>query len=1096
MRVGRQDSEESERMAETGNEQVTMEAALRQSLIWRCIGPHRGGRVVAVAADPIEPMTFYFGACAGGVWKSTDGGTYWENLSDGFFTTAAVGAIAVAESDPNVIYVGTGESTIRGNVSHGDGVYKSTDAGKTWTNVGLADTRHIAKIRIHPTNADRVYVAALGHAFGPKKERGVFRSNDGGKTWEQVLFHDAETGAIDLAMDPHNPRVLYAALWNGQRTPSSLTSGGSGCGLWKSTDGGDSWAEITRNPGLPKGVIGKIGVTVSPAQADRVWAIVEAEDGAVFHSDDGGGTWQRMSEQGELRWRAWYYSHIFAHPTQPNTVYVLDGAAWKSTDGGATFVKYPTPHGDNHDLWIDPRNPKRMIQGDDGGAYVTFNDMASWSTIFNQPTAQFYHVITDNQVPYRIYGSQQDNTAMSLPSFSPLGAITQQEWYEPGGGESGYIAVNPKNPDIVFGGANGSGAGNGRLTRHDRRTGQERNVTIWPDPEGMGNGAKDLKYRFQWTFPLFYDTHEPDTLYATSNVVHRSTDEGQSWDVISPDLTRNDATKMEPSGGPITKDNTGAEVYGTIFAFVESPHEHGVFWAGSDDGLIHITRDDGKNWENVTPKDLPEWALISVIEPSPHNPATAYVAATRYKLDDDAPYLFKTHDYGTTWTRITKGIGDHDFTRVVREDPVRRGLLYAGTETGVYVSFDDGGQWQTFQGTLPVCPIHDLIVQGTDLIAATHGRSFWILDDVTPLREQTDTSREAAMHLFTPRDFVRLRTYKGYGSDPGPAMSYRMAGTMVVTFRQKKKPNGETEETLINAGENPPDGVIVRYFLKEKPTEPITLIFLDASGNEIRSLKSKKEEAAKPAEGEKKKDEEKVPFVPAEAGLNRFVWDTRYAEAKKIPGDTSTEDAVAGPMVVPGEYQVRLTVGDATQTATFRIAKDPRVDVSQRDLEAQRDFLLHLRDKLTETHEAILMLRDVRAQAEGWEKRLTGKQAAGSGQPSALMPPKGHPQSSVLVDAAKALREKAKALEVELIEEKADSPLQPPVRLNAKLATLAGFANSADVAPTRQAQEVYTAIAARIDRHLRQVDDLMEADLAAFNRQIRESGIAAITPQT
>ncbi len=1074
-------------MSGKGNGAKTVEASLRESLTWRCIGPHRGGRVVAVAGDPHEQMTFYFGACAGGVWKSTDGGTYWENISDGFFTTAAVGAIAVSPSDPNVLYVGTGETTIRGNVSHGDGVYKSTDAGKTWTNVGLAATRHIAKIRIHPTNPDLVYVAALGHAFGPNKERGVYRSKDGGTTWEQILFRDEETGACDLAMDPHNPRVLYTAMWNGRRDFWSLTSGGPSCGLFTSTDGGETWTEITRHPGLPKGVIGKIGVTVSPAQEGRVWAIVEAEDGAVFRSDDGGGTWQRLSEQGDLRWRAWYYSHIVAHPTQPQTIYVLNGAAWKSTDGGATFVKYPTPHGDNHDLWIDPHNPRRMIQGDDGGAYVTFNDMDSWSTIFNQPTAQFYHVITDNQAPYRVYGSQQDNTAISLPSFSPLGAITQQEWYEPGGGESGYIAINPKNPDIVFGGAIGSGAGNGRLTRHDRRTGQERNVTVWPDANSMGDGAKDLKYRFQWTFPLFYSAHDPDTLYATSNVVHRSKDEGQSWSVVSPDLTRNDATKMEASGGPITKDNTGAEVYGTIFAFVESPHQRGLFWAGSDDGLVHLSHDGGTTWENITPKDLPEWALISVIEPSPHDAATAYLAATRYKLDDYAPYLFKTSDYGKTWQRITKGIGDNDFTRVIREDPVRRGLLYTGTETGVYLSYDDGGQWHSFPGTLPVCPIHDLIVQGSDLIAATHGRSFWILDDLTPLRQYTGEMGDTALHLFTPRDFVRLRTYKGYGSDPGPAMSYRMAGTTVITYRQKKKANGETEEVLINAGENPPDGVIVRYYLKEKPTAPITLTFLDERGQEIRTITSKKEEEAKPAEGEKKKEEDKGPFAPAEAGLNRFIWDTRYAEAKKVPGDTSTEEALAGPMVVPGAYQVRLTVGEETQTVSFRIEKDPRVDVSQRDLEAQRDFLLQLRDKLTETHEAILMLRDVRAQAEGWEKRLGGKQAAD---------PAPSTQHAALVEAAKALGEKAKAIEAELIEEKADSPLQPPARLNAKLATLAGFANSADVAPTEQAQAVYQEIATRIDRQLRQMDDLMEADLAAFNRQVREAGIAAIVAQT
>jgi len=1056
-------------MGDSGNGSASVDSALRQSLTWRCIGPHRGGRVVAVAGDPVDRKTFYFGACAGGVWKTTDAGMYWENVSDGFFTTAAVGALAVAESDPNIIYVGTGETTIRGDVSHGDGIYKSTDAGQTWTNVGLVETRFIAKIRIHPTNAELVYVAALGHAFGPNTERGVYRSKNGGATWEQVLFRNAHTGAVDLAMDVRNPRVLYAAFWNGRRDAYSLTSGGPTCGLFKSTDGGDTWKELTRNPGLPTGIIGKIGVTLSPAQSGRVWAIIEAEDGAVFRSDNGGETWQRCSEQGELRWRAWYYSHIFAHPTQPHTVYVLNGAAWKSTDGGATFTKYPTPHGDNHDLWIDPKDPNRMIQGDDGGAYVTLNDMDTWSSIYNQPTAQFYHVITDNRVPYRVYGSQQDNTAMALPSFSPVGAITEADWFRPGGGESGYIAVDPKDPDIIYGGAIGSGAGNGRLIRYDRRTGQEGNVTVWPDVNGMGNGAKELKYRFQWTFPLLFSTHEPDALYAASNVVHRSTNEGQRWEVISPDLTRNDATKLEASGGPITKDNTGAEVYGTIFALAESPHETGVFWAGSDDGLIHLTRDGGKTWANVTPAMLPEWALISIIAPSPHDAATAYVAATRYKQDDYTPYLLKTNDYGATWHLITTGIREHDFTRVIREDPERRGLLYAGTETGVSVSFDDGAHWQAFPGNLPVCPIHDLIVQGSDLIAATHGRSFWILDDVTPLRQYTDALRDADAHLFAPRTFVRLRTYTRNDNEVSAAVGYRRAGTAVVSYRRTKNANGETQDALVNAGENPPDGMIVRYYLREKPTGAVTLTFLDMVGAEIRTVKSK-------VEGE---DTATGPFAPAEAGLNRFVWDTRYADATKIPGDAGTEGALAGPMVVPGAYQVRLTVGDVTQTVSFQIAKDPRVQVSAQDLEAQRDFLLQLRDKLTETQEAILMLRDVRAQAEAWEKRL-----------------KDHARGEAVVAAAAALRQKAKAIEDELIQEKAASPLQLPIKLNAKLAALAGFVNVADIAPSAQAQEVFRDLSARIDRQLQQFDDVMEADLAAFNRLVRDADIAAIVARS
>ena len=584
----------------------------------------------------------------------------------------------------------------------------------------------------------------------------------------------------------------------------------------------------------------------------------------------------------------------------------------------------------------------------------------------------------------------------------------------------------------------------------------------------MGYGAKDLKYRFQWTFPIRFSSHDPNALYATSNVVHRSMNEGQRWEVISPDLTRNDGTKMEPSGGPITKDNTGAEVYGTIFAFVESPHEAGVFWAGSDDGLVHLSRDGGKNWTNVTPPELPEWALISIIEASPHDPATAYIAATRYKLDDYTPYLYRTNDYGQTWTKITSGIPDGEFTRTIREDPARRGLLYAGTETGVYVSFDDGGRWQRMQSNLPVCPIHDLIVQGTDLIAATHGRSFWILDDVTPLREYQDDLRDAAVHLFTPREYVRLRTYTRPPGGSTPSMTYHRAGTAVVTYRWRKGPDGETKEYPVNAGENPPDGVVVRYYLKEQPTAPITLTFLDNRGQEIRAYTSKPEGETKDA----------GPFVPARAGLNRFVWDTRYPDAKKVPGDAGTEGALAGPMVIPGSYQVRLTVGDQTRTASFTVVKDPRVDVSPRDLEAQRDFLLQLRDKLTETQEAILQLRDLRAQAETWEKRL-----------------KDDERTKAIAEAAKTLREKAKAIEDELIQEQAASPLQLPSKLNAKLAALAGFVNAADVAPSEQAQAVLTDLSRRIDQQLRQLDDLVEADLGAFNRQMREAGIAAIAVQ-
>jgi len=1059
--------------------------ALGNSLTWRSIGPHRGGRVVTVAGDPRDPMTFYFGACAGGVWKTTDGGTNWECVTDGFFKTAAVGALAVSESDPNVLYVGTGEPTIRGNVSHGDGVYKSTDGGKTWANTGLAETRHISKIRIHPTNPDVVYVAALGHAWGPNAERGVYRSTDGGKSWQQILFRSETAGAIDLSIAPGNPRVLYAAFWEGGRTPWSLNSGGPGSSLYKSADGGDTWTELTRNPGLPTGVIGKIGVAVSPAHPERVWALVEAEDGALFRSDDGGATWQRGSEQPGLRWRSWYYNHVIADPQNADTVYVMNGEAWKSTDGGKTFVSFPTPHGDNHDLWIDPQNTRRMINGNDGGACVSFNGTDSFTTIINQPTAQFYHVITDGQKPYRVYGSQQDNSALSLPAFSPTGAITETEWFVPGGGESGYIALLPKNPDIIFGGAIGSGAGNGRLTRFDRRTGQQRNVTVWPHVAGMGNGASELKYRFQWTFPLMFSPHDPDALYTASNVVHCSRDEGGSWEVISPDLTRADVTKMAPSGGPITKDNTGAEVYGTIFALVESPREAGIFWAGSDDGLIHLSRDGGANWTNVTPKEMPEWALVSMIEASPHDPATAYIAVTRYKHDDCRPLLYKTSDYGATWTAINDGLPADAITRVVREDPSQRGLLYCGTETGVFVSFDNGAHWQSFQSNLPVCPIHDLYIEDSDLIAATHGRSFWVLDDLEPLRQyalQGVRGGENAAHLFTPRTHVRLRASRGFGSAPGTAMSYRNAGPLPITYRRRTKADGTTEDVLINAGQNPPDGVIVRYFLPKAPEGRVTLTFLDGAGKEIRTFSSKTPKAIAPseevreagAEEESAPQTEQGPWLPATPGLHTFIWDTQYPPATKVPGDTATEEALAGPQAVPGQYTARLTVGDVTQTVAVIIASDPRVTASTADAQAQFDLLLAIRDKLSETHDAILAIREMRTQAKDWARRLTGQ------------------GDTEAVAAARAINAKLAPIEAALIQAKAADPRQFPIALNGKLATLAGFAAGVDAAPTRQTGEVFAELSALIDAQLAQVREIVAAEVTAFNGHMHVAALPTV----
>src|SRR5215210_4789898 len=683
---------------------ISSSAQQLKPLQYRSIGPYRGGRSAAVAGVASQPFVFYYGATGGGVWKTTDGGINWESVSDNsVFGTGSVGAIGVSDSDPNTIYVGMGESPIRGNVSHGDGVYKSTDAGKTWKRIGLEDTRQIPRIRVHPKNPDLVYVAALGHVWGPNEQRGVFRSKDGGKTWEKILSRGNKAGAIDLILDPGNPNTIYAGFWEVYRKPWTLESGGPSGGIFKSNDGGDTWNELTKNSGLPRGIVGKIGIAVSPANPERVWAIVEAEDGGVFRSDNAGRTWTRVNEERRLRQRAWYYTRIYADPKNADTMYVLNTGFYKSNDGGRTFTGIGVPHGDNHDLWIAPDDPNRMINSNDGGANVSFNGGRSW-TEQDQATAQFYRVTTDNDFPYNIYGAQQDNSTIRIASRTTEGGISERDWYDVGGGESGWIAPSPKDSNIVFAGSYG-----GLLTRRDHRTGQERNVSPWPD-NPMGAGAEAMKYRFQWNFPILFSPHDPNTLYTAGNILFKSTNEGQSWTAISPDLTRNDKSKQGSSGGPITKDNTSVEYYDTIFTVSESPVKAGVIWTGSDDGLVQVTRDGGLKWENVTPKGMPEWIQINSLDASPHDAATAYVAATAYKSDDFRPYLYKTSDYGKTWKKITAGIPDNAFTRVVREDPNRRGLLYSGTETGLYVSFNDGESWQSLQLNLPVVPITDLIV--------------------------------------------------------------------------------------------------------------------------------------------------------------------------------------------------------------------------------------------------------------------------------------------------------------------------------------------------------------------------------------------------
>ncbi len=1063
---------------------------LFNSMSFRLVGPFRGGRVTAVAGVPGDPMTYYMGSTGGGVWKTTDGGATWRNVSDTLrelepkpepavmgdvdqklvengllrlpvgglepnagaarrerrggdaFGVASIGAIAVAPSDPNVVYVGTGSACLRGNISPGDGVYRSTDAGDTWRYLGLPQAGQIGHIVVHPTDPDIVYVAVLGHAFGPNPERGVYRSTNGGLTWSKVLFVSAEAGAVDLTMDPTNPRVLYAATWQAKRTPWTMISGGPGSGLYKTVDGGNTWVKLTE--GLPEGTLGKIGIAVSPSAPQRVWALVEADKGGLFRSDDGGEKFRRVADNRELIQRAWYYTHVAADPEDPNTLYVMNAMFWRSVDGGKTFTPIRTPHGDNHALWINPNDPKNMIEGNDGGATVSFNGGRTWSTLDNQPTAELYRVTVDDQQPYWLYSGQQDNTAVAIPNRAPGGSISREDWYEPAGCESATVAVDPENPDITYGGCYG-----GSISRFNRALGHSEEITAWPEL-AVGQQAKDLRYRFQWNAPIRISSHDPKVLYHCANVVLRSTDEGATWTEISPDLTRNDVTKQGYAGEPITRDNTGVEVYGTIFAFEESPVNAGELWAGSDDGLVHLSLDNGATWKDITPKGMPEWGTVNMIELDTHNPSRALIAVHRYRLDDFRPYIFRTDDYGATWKLLTdgrNGIPADHFVRVVREDPEQPGLLYAGTEFGLYVSFDDGASWRPFQLDLPVTPVTDLAVKRGDLVVSTQGRSFWILDDLSPLRQLASQPGIGEPHLFDPRSAVEW--VDGSGGRPARGA----------------------------VGRNPPFGAIIHYALPEgfakgeaKKAPEVKLEILDQDGTVLRTLSSTKPEHQAPSLWRRLFPELVEPaLLDARPGANRYVWNLRLEDPNLVEG-TVLWGRIAGPEVPPGRYQARLTVGGWSQTATFDVAPDPRLDAPPGAAEERFELARSIWQALDRDADALRRLRSVRSQVGELASRVGGKDVEA---------------------AAKAIEEALTAIETKLTQPKVESSqdmLNFTSQLDNQLVDLQSAVESAEGRPTVASRERFGELSAQLDGLERELDELLSTKLKSFEAMLDTKG--------
>lgn len=1002
---------------------------------YRQVGPFRGGRSGAVTGSYKNKNTFYFGGTGGGVWKTTDGGSNWKNITDKYFG-GTIGAVAVAPSDETVVYVGEGENTLRGNVAEGlGGIWRSDDGGRSWRNLGLKDGRHIIRIIVHPKDPNTVWVAVMGHLFGPNEERGVYKTTNGGKTWKKTLFVNNQTGCSDLVMEPGNPSVFYAGMWRVIRTPYSMESGGEGSGLYKSVDGGETWTSLSSKKGMPKGTWGIVGVAVAPSNTDKIYAIIENAAGGLFMSADGGDTWTLTSSDNNIRQRAWYYSKVFVDPKNENLVYCPNVEFMRSRDGGKTFQSVNTPHGDHHDLWIDPEDGNRMIVADDGGAQISFDGANNWSSLNNQPTAQFYRVSTDNSFPYRILGAQQDNTTVRIKSHTAGAGITERDWEVTAGAESGYVQADPLNPDIVYGGNYG-----GYLSRLDHRTGENRAINVWPD-NPMGAGADVLKYRFQWNFPFFFSPHNPKRLYAGGNHLFVTENEGQSWEMISPDLTTNDKSKQASSGGPITKDNTSVEYYCTIFTAAESVREKDLLWTGSDDGLVYVSKDAGKNWENVTPPEAGKWMMWNCIETDPFKNGTAYIVGTKYKLDDFAPYIFKTEDYGKTWKKITNGIDPMHFTRAMRADKKRPGLLYAGTEYGMYISYDDGANWKKFQLNLPVVPITDLTIKENDLIVATQGRAFWVIDDLSLLQQKDASSLNKNLHVFAVND--AYRTEGGGGRRGG---------------------RGQGVGTPQNMGENPPNGVLFNYYLKDaNDSSHVTITVFDKQHKTIRTFSRNAKEA-----------NDKIDF---NNGMNQFVWDMNYPPAESTEGFILWNGRVGLIKAAPGKYSALFKYGKDSVEVPFTIKPDPNYKATEADYDAQVSFLLQVKDKFNEVQRAIKNIRSLRAQINEFTGRLEGADA------------------KEIKKMGDSLNKQMTAVEEALYQTKSKSGqdvLNFPIRLNDKLAGLYGVVASGQTAPSKQAREVYADLAGQCDVQLAKLKTILNTDLKALNKLINEKQLPVI----